>query len=145
MKKYEKIYNQLLKNIQNKYGSKTTYSDFLLKLGKKYFGNKFSGVYPSDKIPNMKNNTYAIVNLDNSHEPGSHWVGIVKNKSGYLVYDSFGRKTHNILPSLEKKGMPIIDTEDDAEQLKSQEDCGQRSITALMIYHKYGQKAFLSI
>ena len=87
----------------------------------------------------MKTKTYAIVNLDDSTQVGSHWVAIVKEKNKTYIYDSFGRKTYKILPELVQSGNGIIkETENDAEQGKEMEDCGQRSLASLMVYDKYG-------
>ena len=46
-------------------GDKTTYLSELLRIGKKLFGVKFKGVFPSDKIPKLNDlSPYAILNLD---------------------------------------------------------------------------------
>lgn len=139
-KEAEKAYNKYYAIITKKYGNKETNTSQLLKIGKKLFGNKFKGVYASDQIPIMKKNQYCIVNLDTSSNAGTHWVAVVKvNKNLTYVYDSFGRKTLKIMPSLLQSGNGIIkETENDPEQKKWMEDCGQRSIAALLVYDKMG-------
>ena len=53
----------------------------------------FSGVYPSDMLP-MNEISYPsayVVNLDESHESGSHWISIFFDKIGNSeVFDSYG-------------------------------------------------------
>lgn len=139
-KKAERDYLTFLKKIEKKHGNKETNNEQLHKIGRKMFGEKFKGVYASDKIPVMKNNQYAIVNLDDSTQVGSHWVSLIKEGNKSLVYDSFGRKTYKILPKLVQsgKGGIILETENDAEQNKIEENCGQRCLASLEIYNKYG-------
>lgn len=135
----EKAYNHYLKLIEAKYGNKETSTNELNSIGKKLFKNKFVGVFPSDKIPKMKNNQYAIINLDKSDQSGSHWVSIVKSKNGIYIYDSFGRRTIKILPSLKQSGNGmILETENDAEQKEIEENCGQRSLASLCVYDNFG-------
>ena len=93
------------KNIQKNYivpllGNSTTYLTDLTAIGKKIFGSKYKETFPSDKIPKLTDESpYAILNLDKSTEPGSHWIAICKNPKNNttLVYDSFGRKGSTIL------------------------------------------------
>lgn len=66
-------------------------SDQLQQELKKY--PKFKGVFSADKLPRV--NTLPkefglILNLDNSGEPGSHWVAIHKDTDSIHYYDSFG-------------------------------------------------------
>ena len=51
------------------------------------------GVFPSDKFPQMQNfPSCFIANLDNSKQPGSHWVAIFVSDDGVGEYfDSYGR------------------------------------------------------
>jgi hypothetical protein len=50
----------------------------------------FMGVFSKDQLPVLRDNTCAIVNLETSDLPGSHWVSCgVKNKQGWY-FDSFG-------------------------------------------------------
>lgn len=138
MNKYEKEYESILKRIIKKYGNNETYSDTLFMAGKSYFGNKFIGVFSSDKIPKLLKNQMAIINLDKSNNSGSHWVAIVKNSKKIYLYDSFGRKVHKILPSLlSSNNGVVIETEEDKEQEIDEENCGQRCLAFLKIFDKY--------
>ena len=74
----ERIYNQILhKKIEPMVGKYSTYLSDLTKAGNRIFGVKFRGVFPSDRIPRLNDLTpYAILNLDNSKQSGSHWIAI---------------------------------------------------------------------
>lgn len=144
----EELYNKELKNIHSILGKGLTYGSELTNLGKKMFGNKFKGVYAADELTNLKkeDSGYFIFNLDKKNEPGSHWIGVVKNRrklpdgtfaDKILVYDSFGRDTKEIAPGIYSIGN-IYQTENDAEQKIEEEDCGSRVITWFKIYDDYG-------
>ena len=66
---------------------------------------------------------YAIVNLDKHDMPGSHWVAMADS----MVYDSFGRDV----------GLGET-TERDVEQGRREDNCGQRCVAFLCVYHAYG-------
>ena len=134
----EKLYKKYLKRIIKLVGNKTTYDKKLIKIGNKLFGKKFRGVFPSDLIPKINNGEFFIANLDTSYEQGSHWIGIVKDKKGLLIYDSFGRKSKTIIPSVYKLYRKVIDTEYDKEQKIKESNCGARSLSFLMVYYKKG-------
>ena len=143
-----KIYNQILKLVEGQLGSTTTYQHTLQRFGKKLFGTKFAGVFAADEIPKLSKETpYAILNLDKSNEPGSHWVAAVLVSPGdIMVYDSFGRKTKHILPSIFKSGNGNIHmTDPDPEQADSQENCGARSFAFILLYHFYGHEMAMLI
>ncbi len=134
----ENAYKRYLSKIEAKYGKKETDSDKLNLIGKRLFSNKFVGVFSKDKIPRMKSGQYAIINLDDSGQPGSHWVSLVKSRKKYVIYDSFGRNTTNILPNFQKGYGKIMNTENDVEQSRAEENCGQRSLASLCVYDNFG-------
>lgn len=138
--KAEKYYLKELKIIESQIGSGLTYDSELEKLAKKLFGSKFKGVYAADEINEIKKakEGYFIFNLDKSDEPGSHWIGVVKTPKSLLIYDSFGRKSKMIIPNLHTIGHTITETEDDAEQLINEDNCGARTIAFLKVYDDYG-------
>jgi hypothetical protein len=139
----EKIYNRIRKNIiQPILGGGMTYSTELEQVGRRFLGVAFKGVFPSDKIPKLNDlSPYAILNLDNSQESGSHWIAVAKipEKNSLMCYDSFGRSNIKIIPSLSHSGNGrIIDTDRDSEQKINQLDCGERSISFLLLFDKFG-------
>ena len=139
-------------------GKKTSWGHDILKIGMKLFGKNFAGVFPSDKIPDLGKNRdgstvtntniqkgallYSIVNLDGSSEPGSHWISLAYDiESGKIyVYDSFGRPTAEIIPTvIAKFGRgDLVTVDDDAEQAIEEEDCGARSLAFLFVMDRLG-------
>ena len=145
-KTIEKVYHNNLKIVQDQYtkNNKVTYLDQLDKIGRKLFGTKFYGVYPSDKIPKLNMvKRYCILNLDKSTESGSHWVALALLKDGKTIfYDSFGRCHTKIIPSLNLSGNGrIINSEKDKEQKIREQNCGQRCLAFLMTLDKYDSLA----
>lgn len=131
--KANKAYNKFLKQITDIIGNdQETYNTELHTLCKYLFGDLFLGVFAHDEIPQSTASQYCIVNLDNHDQPGSHWVAIADN----MVYDSFGRK-------LDFKN--YIMTDDDAEQKDTENNCGQRSVSWLCVYHSMGPIAAMQI
>lgn len=155
-KEEDEIYKYSLKRIVKMIGSNdTTYSDQLHKVAKKLLGKEFSGVYAVDKLRFPKGTRYAIINLDFSDQPGSHWIGVVKEGKRLLIYDSFGRPGIEIVPHLKKhkglglaspgKGRVLMNTELDAEQKIKENNCGQRSLTSLFIHRFFGRDIFMKL
>jgi len=143
-KPIEMEYDRIVKIIVKKVGhNKSTFSDKLNKLGKELFGtNKFKGVYSYDKIPSkndFKINESCIFNLDPQTKPGSHWCALYfsKNKK-FILYDSFGR-------NIQIPNKKVIHTEKDAEQIPSEDNCGQRCLAWLFLLYKHGLKYALEI
>lgn len=51
----------------------------------------FRGIWMLDELPTRpKRNETAIVNLDSSHGPGTHWVAYAKRGNTIVYFDSFG-------------------------------------------------------
>lgn len=141
-----KIYNQVLKLVEAKLSNTTTYQRDLLNFGKRVFGDKFVGVHASNEIPKLKEGDYAILNLDKSSEPGSHWIAVAMKNNNTHVYDSFGRDSKKIIPSVFKSGNgKILDADDDAEQEDSELNCGARSISFLLVFHIWGKDVAMLI
>jgi hypothetical protein len=140
----EQLYKNKLREIEKMMKKKDiTYLEELDIIGRRLFRTKFRGVYPSDKIPPLNNLTpYAILNLDKSGEPGSHWVAIARSKhqDASYFYDSFGRRNTKLMPNLRISGNGRIkDTELDKEQKIRETNCGQRCLAFLAIFNEYGE------
>jgi hypothetical protein len=141
----DRVNNRLLKMVEKHVGNKVTSNQELDIVGKKLFHNKFMGTYPADMLPRLSNvRPYCILNLDVSGQPGSHWIACVYEAGGILVYDSFGRSTRNILPG-RFKGFKTYDSEKNPEQKVSEDNCGARALTAILMYDSYGADVFLRI
>ena len=123
-------------------GDKSTYMTDLTSIGKHLLGEKYKGTFTSDNIPFLTDKRpYCIVNLDNSHQSGSHWIGLAKypKQDKYLLYDSFGRKSKDIIPAvLNKFGNGLQDTDYDVEQKEIEMNCGQRSLSFLILSDFFG-------
>jgi hypothetical protein len=133
----EAAYEVLVHVMESIVGDGETSQDTLLKAGNHVFGSSFTGVFARDKIPPKVN--LAIVNLDESDQPGSHWVALARMPTGqYMVYDSFGRDPTKILPSLQMK---LVSTEQDTEQHKREENCGARCLAWLGVCTNCGIQA----
>ena len=52
---------------------------------------KFNGVFSRDNLPNnnIKNGVY-VINLDEYHDIGTHWVALHVNNKISIYFDSFG-------------------------------------------------------
>jgi hypothetical protein len=104
----EQIFKQKTNDIKKLMKKKgVTFMSELNTTGKKLFGIKFRGVFSSDKIPVLNELVpYAILNLDRSDQPGSHWIAIAKTRDDNLMcFDSFGRRNTQIIPALKKAEM----------------------------------------
>ena len=59
----------------------------------KYYQNepRFNGVFSRDNLPNnnIKNGAY-VINLDEYHDIGTHWVALYVNNKIVTYFDSFG-------------------------------------------------------
>ena len=139
-KQAETKFNLYTKNIIKAVGDQALYTNQVDELGKKYFKNRFHGTYSSDKLPTLTaKQPYAIINVDSSKQPGSHWMAIAycPIRLQTLVFDSFGRKTSILTPSIFKK-YQTVDTDYDKNQLIRENSCGQKSVTFLRIFDKFG-------
>ena len=145
---YNYILHEIIKPILK---NSTTYSSDLDKLGNKLISN-FIGVCSSDTMPHNNNNNFCFIcNLDNSNQSGSHWVSIYVKNNNMYCYDSFGRDINNILHEYIKKYSKkykynIINSDlTDREQEIKEFNCGQRSLTFLIICHHFSIKDALTI
>lgn len=115
---------------------------------KKISGIGFTGVYMQNQLPPLRTNSTFIMNNDLTTGEGIHWVaGVVHGKTVY-VYDSFGRRSKNLLPiftqQMKAKRYRIVNTDlSDQDQYGYKSvDCGHRCISALKIYKSYGLRGF---
>ena len=61
---------------------------FINNLLKNY--KNFTGCFSKDQIPFIENNENIIINLNNSYEPGSHWIALKRVNNTIITFDSFG-------------------------------------------------------
>ena len=57
-----------------------------------YYQNeaKFNGVFSRDNLPNKTKNGAYVINLDEYHDIGTHWVALYVNSKTVTYFDSFG-------------------------------------------------------
>ena len=135
-------YKQYLKIVKGELGSNETRGDQLLALCSS-LNMPITGVYASDeKHITFKNNSCFIINTDRKGQGGTHWVAGVNLKNKTYLYDSFGRN-NLYFPSLQNR--KIVYTNPDKEQLKYQTDCGQRCISALLVFYHNGLSKYLDL
>ena len=60
---------------------------FINNLLKDY--KNFIGCYSKDQIFLIENNKSIIMNLQNSNQPGSHWITLKRVKNSIFIFDSF--------------------------------------------------------
>ena len=53
------------------------------------------GSVPSDFVPNLPNDTFAIINTQRSNTPGEHWIMIAKYHHELYLADSLGLSINN--------------------------------------------------
>ena len=141
----EAFYRQCLQQIERKMGNKGTGESEIEQMSDFFLRNptRWKGVFALNE-PWRKTGGYRVVNLEPRGNRGEHWVGVANN----LIYDSFGR---NRVVEIREHKLGIRPfgeysyTAPDAEQLKQEDNCGQRCIAWLMVYDKYGETAARSI
>ena len=57
-----------------------------------YYQNepRFNGVFSRDNLPNTIKNGAYVINLDEYHDIGTHWVALYSNNKTVTYFDSFG-------------------------------------------------------
>jgi hypothetical protein len=144
---YYKKFTRWLCSYMNNSG--VTTAGELNEIGKEMFGDKFTGVYPQDLIPEFHNPCYFIFNIDTHNKEGIHWLGCYFDGTKYFVYDSFGRTSKRIVPifvrQVKAEQKKYTDADYDPEQKDSQDDCGQRTLSFLKMVERYGVKNALLI
>ena len=57
-----------------------------------YYQNepRFNGVFSRDNLPNSIKNGAYVINLDEYHDIGTHWVALYVNNKIVTYFDSFG-------------------------------------------------------
>ena len=141
----KKYFNELKVKIVKEWGNKSLYDTEITDIGRQLMGKKYTGTFPIDKVPLFGSDKYIIANVDRAGLPGSHWVSIYIKGDTIYVYDSFARKTKNLLKPLyesaKKSNKKIVDVNVKADQRGDSEVCGPISLSLLYIIFKYGLQA----
>ena len=67
---------------------------------------QYRGSFPSDHVPTLDNDTFAIINKQPSNMQGEHWIMIAKSRQIFFFADSLGRKKYSFLKQHYEKMMP---------------------------------------
>jgi hypothetical protein len=134
-------YNKALDYFQKLIGSGNTESSQLDKIGRFFFRDLWSGVFPRDLYIVSKKHPYAIVNTDKSGEPGQHWLAIIYvDRNTHIFYDPFSDR-----PTGFKSGIKYIRPDLDKEQALMEENCGQRALSFIFVYDQFGKTEAMKI
>jgi hypothetical protein len=98
----------------------------------------FAGVFPRDQIPELEIGQSIIVNEDDSHGRGIHWMAMYKGSETTLFYDSFARHHNKVINTIKEMNVTDADMRD-REQKIDEYNCGQRSISFLICVHLLGE------
>ena len=62
--------------------------------------------FPSDYVPTLDNDTFAIINRQPSNMQGEHWIMIANSREILYFADSLGRKRYSFLKQQYQQIMP---------------------------------------
>jgi hypothetical protein len=136
-----KIFNGYKKQLIKMLGTSVTDNEQLEKVGYAVLGSKFKGVYSQDTLPVNKTGMY-IMNNHKSSQPGEHWVAIYITAKKAYVWDSFGRKSKQLLKILYRNAKAlnktVVDADYDRDQEIMSEVCGPLSLAWLLTVKQIG-------
>ena len=96
---------------------------------------KYMGSYPSDTVPQLTKNSFAIINSTPSNDRGEHWVMIARMNKSYYFADFLGRK-RSTYPFLTKKFRRMVPR----KLQKTDHLCGFYAIYSAFLLFKFFQK-----
>lgn len=142
------MYKKALKYFESIMGNDITSTTDLNKVGNIVFRENWKGTFPSDRLPKLQKGEVCIINVDKHNQLGSHWISVCRSKkSGKLwIYDSYGRKINKLIPHL--KNLKFLEPEDDPEQDlngKREDNCGQRSLSYILVFTQFGEDVAIYI
>ncbi len=143
-RKVNTIYNDLVADVSETLGDGRTMDSQLTAFGKLVIGRTFKGVFASDQIPKLtgRGTSYMIVNVDKAGMSGSHWLGMVAKGKRVYYYDSFGRPIQSLIPDTARKlrseSKSISSSASEPEQSIIEDNCGQRTMAWLILFHRLG-------
>lgn len=116
----------------------STFDYQLTKYGIKYFNNRYIGTFSSDEIPTLNNYECCIINTDDSSQPGSHWIALIRwdnnsEDNNIYFYDSFGRRSYVLSDNFNKNW---THSNPNREQDYNNETCGQFCLAWLMTVYE---------
>ena len=67
---------------------------------------RYRGSSPSDFVPSLHNDTFAIIKTQPSNKQGEHWIMIANSLQILTFADSLGRKNYNFFKQHYEQMMP---------------------------------------
>ena len=99
---------------------------------------RYRGSFPSEYVPTLDNDTFAIINTQPSNMQGEQWILIAKSRHILYFADSLGRKKYSFLRQHYEQMMP--------EPLQSQPSvCGFYTIYAAFYLFKFRQEEITGV
>ena len=127
-------------------GPERTFSSQLERVGKQLFGVQWEGVHARDTLPAVARTGRRgmIVNTDASTGQGVHWIAVLDEDGQRAMSDPLGKVGREQREKLNAIAQPLW-SEDDAEQRKSEDTCGHRSLAAIAVGLAHGMNEFLRV
>ena len=100
---------------------------------------RYLGSFPSDYVPTLDNDTFAIINTQPSNRQGEHWIMIANFQHELYFADSLGRKGYSFFRNQHyKQMMPAL--------LQSHPSvCGFYTLYAAFHLFKFQQKKITGV
>ena len=99
---------------------------------------RYLGSFPSDYVPTLDNDTFAIINTQPSNMQGEHWIMIANSRQKFNFADSLGRKKYSFLKQQYEQMMP--------EPIQSHPSvCGFYTIYAAFHLFKFRQEEITGV
>ena len=99
---------------------------------------RYRGSFPSDCVPTLDNDTFAIINTQPSNLQGEHWIMIANSCQNLYFADSLGRRKNSFLKQHYEQMMP--------EPLQSHPSvCGFYTIYAAFHLFKFRQEEITGV
>lgn len=127
-------------------GTERTFSSQLEHVGKQMFGVQWGGVHARDILPQVARTGRRgmIVNTDSSTRRGVHWIAVLDEDGQRAMSDPLGKVGREQRRQLNAIEQPLW-SEDDAEQRKSEDTCGPRSLAAIAVGLAHGMDELLRL
>ena len=99
---------------------------------------RYLGSFPSDYVPTLENDTFAIINTQPSNMQGEHWIMVANSRQKLYFADSLGRKKYSFLKQHYEQMIP--------EPLQSHPSvCGFYTIYAAFHLFKFRQEVITGV
>ena len=70
------------------------------------FKYRYRGSFPSDYVPTLDNDIFAVINMQPSNMHGKNWIMIANSRQKLYFADSLGRKKYSFLKQQYEQTMP---------------------------------------